>query len=106
MPPNTSTDLSLGESVTGTVSQGEMKVYTVAASAADRVAAVVGEHSSDIDLFIRIGQAPTTTDYSCTSEKGGTQPDGCEVTGAANQPVYIGVYGYTASSYRLNVGGQ
>lgn len=92
--PNNSTTLALGESVTWRVTQGEMKVYSVSSNDADRVAAVVGEHSSDIDLYIRIGQIPTTADYACKSDQGGTQPDGCAVTGAANDTVYIGVHGY------------
>ncbi len=54
--------------------------------------------SGDMDLYIKVGGAPTTSDYTCKST-GGTSVEGCDWSGyGTTGDFYIMFYGYSASS--------
>ncbi len=53
--------------------------------------------TSDADLYVRIGSAPTTSTYDCRPYKSGSN-ETCEITLAQPAPIHVMVRGYATSS--------
>jgi len=99
-PPSTFTHLS----TTGSVAQGEMKVFPLAVPANKRL--VIRTTSTvDVDLYIQFGAAPTTDAYLAR----GWTTSGNETityTTTSNGTLYIGVHGYAAGSFSVRTADQ
>ncbi len=78
-----------------------MRYYKISASNGDSVETILTGLSADADLYVKIGEKPTTDTFDCSSEKGETSNESCSVTLNNDADVYIGVYGYESSSYQL-----
>lgn len=98
---NTTTILTSGITATGSVAQGEMKYYKISAEGNQTVTSLIDELIDDLDLYVRIGDKPTTSIFDCKSENSETTNDSCSLNVDVNSSVYIGVYGYRASSYQI-----
>jgi hypothetical protein len=101
--PSTSTGTPKTDSKTGSVTAGQfltLPAYSVLAGTTFKVA-MTG--SGDPDLYVQFGAAPTTTSYACRPYLNGAT-ETCEVTVPAGATsAFVGVYGYTAGSYTLNI---
>ena len=94
-PPATVTHLNQS----GSVAQGEMKVFPIALPAGKKIV-VRTTAPSDVDLYVMMGTAPTTAAYTAR----GYTSSGNETityTTTSNGTLYVGVYGYAASSFTL-----
>jgi leucyl aminopeptidase len=58
--------------------------------------------NNDADLYVRVGSAPTTTQYDCRPYKSGSS-ESCRVTLAQPAPIHVMVRGWsqTASTFQL-----
>jgi hypothetical protein len=94
--------------ISDSLTQGETKFYTVSALEGQSVLSILDELSDDADLYMRIGEEPTGSTYDCKSSNGGIASDNCSVTLTQDDTVYIAVYGYKATPFRLtaNVTGE
>ncbi|MGA9520045.1 MAG: pre-peptidase C-terminal domain-containing protein [Myxococcaceae bacterium] len=97
IPPPPTPVNHLNES--GSVAQGEMKVFTLAVPAGAQIR-VQTTAPNDIDLYLQMDVAPTTTTYL---KRGYTVSgnESLEVSVATSGQLYIGVHGYQASSFTL-----
>jgi len=93
--------LTSGTSINGEVVQGETQYYKLAASNGETVESLLSELNADADLYVKIGSKPTSASYDCKSTNGGTNEDGCSVVLESDSEVFIGVYGYRATSYKI-----
>lgn len=94
-PPSTVTHLN----TSGTVAQGEMKVFTMDVIAGRRVV-VRTASGSDVDLYVQMNAAPTTSAYLYR----GYTASGNEtltLTPSSSGKLHIGVHGYQAGSFTL-----
>lgn len=82
--------------VSGTVTQGQMKVFALSVRAGQRVVART-TGTGDVDLYVRFGSAPTDTTYNAASEGDASNEQAAYSAPQAGM-LYIGVYGYVASS--------
>jgi len=87
--------------VSDSVNQGETKFYTVPALEGQTLKSLLSNLNDDADLYIRIGEKPTGSEYDCKSTNGGSTADSCSVTLLQDDTVHIAVYGYKATSYTL-----
>ncbi|MGN6109433.1 MAG: PPC domain-containing protein [Kofleriaceae bacterium] len=80
----------------GTVKRGESRAWTTPTLAAGTYQfALTG--TNDADLYVRVGNAPTTSTFDCRPYKTGSN-ELCEVTLAQPAPVHVMVRGYAATS--------
>lgn len=89
---------------TGSVAQGEMKVFELPIPAGKKVV-IRTTSTKDIDLYIQFGAPPTTTAYLSR----GYTTSGNETvsyTATSNGVLYIGVHGYQAGSFSLRTADQ
>ncbi len=94
-PPATVTHLN----ETGSVAQGELKVFSMDVVAGKKVL-VRTTAQADIDLYIMMGAAPTTAAYTMR----GYTSSGNETiayTPTSSGKLYVGVHGYAASAFTL-----
>lgn len=94
-PPATFTHLN----VTGTVAQGESKVFTMAVPAGRKVV-VRTVAPNDVDLYVQMNAAPTTDAYlqrAWTTSGSET----LTVNVASNGTLHVMVHGYVASTFTL-----
>jgi hypothetical protein len=99
-PPATFTHLN----TTGSVAQGEMKVFQLAMPANKRIV-VRTTSTTDVDLYIQFGGAPTTDAYIAR----GYTTSGNETityTSSSNGTLFIGVHGYAAGSFSVRTADQ
>jgi hypothetical protein len=99
-PPATFTHLN----TTGSVAQGEMKVFQLPMPAGKKVV-IRTTSTSDVDLYIQWGAAPTTSAYL---NRGYTTSGNETVTYTAtsNGTLFVGVHGYAAGSFSLHSADQ
>jgi len=88
-------------SVNGELAQGAMKHYKLLASNGDTVESVLNNLNADADIYVKIGSKATSESYDCKSTNGGTNEDRCSVLLLADTEVFIGVYGYRATTYTI-----
>ena len=93
--------LSAGQTVNSYVSNGSWKYYKVNGGAN---AIKLFNLQSDLDLYVKAGRRPTRGNYDCRPYAGGTTAETCQVS--PNQVIYIGVYGFTGSSFSLKAEGS
>ena len=88
----------------GSVAASATNAYVVngVRKTSDFVVTMVG--TGDADLFVRIGSAPTSTEYDCLSEST-TSIETCNirVSTATDTSVHISVLGFTAATYALTI---
>ncbi|WIV99482.1 M20/M25/M40 family metallo-hydrolase [Kinneretia aquatilis] len=66
-------------------------------------ASTIGE--GDIDLYVKVGAAPTTSSFDCKSD-GSTSVENCAINLSGNSEVYVLLKGYAAGTYKLTVSYQ
>lgn len=84
-----------------TVSEDEFKYYKIDASKSQAIVASLKNISADLDLYVKAGSKPTDSSYDCRPYKGGTIFEACSIE--SDLDIYIGVHGYRAGSYDLEV---
>jgi pre-peptidase len=89
---------------TGSVTQGEMKVFQLPMPAGKKVV-IRTTSQKDVDLYIQWGAAPTTSAYL---NRGYTSSGNETVsyTATSNGVLYVAVHGYEAGSFSLNTADQ
>jgi hypothetical protein len=88
----------------GTVARNEVKSYSTPTVAAGRYQfAITG--SNDSDLYVRIGNAPTTSTYDCRPYKTGSN-ETCEVELAQPAQIFVMVRGYSSASSTFDIVGK
>lgn len=89
---------------TGAVTQGQMKVFQLPMPAGKKVV-IRTTGTTDIDLYIQFGAAPTTSAYI---NRGYTSSGNETVsyTATSNGVLYIGVHGYEAGNFSLRSADQ
>jgi hypothetical protein len=89
---------------TGSVAQGEMKVFQLPMPAGKKVV-IRTTSTKDVDLYIQWSAAPTTNAYL---NRGYTTSGNETVsyTATSNGVLYIGVHGYEAGAFSLNTADQ
>jgi hypothetical protein len=99
-PPATFTHLN----TTGSVAQGEMKVFQLPMPAGKKVV-IRTTATTDVDLYIQFGAAPTTGAYL---NRGYTSSGNETVsyTATSNGVLYVGVHGYAAGAFSLRSADQ
>jgi peptidoglycan/xylan/chitin deacetylase (PgdA/CDA1 family) len=98
---NSVTTLTSGVASSGSIAQGRIKYYKIAAVDGQTFSALLNGLSADSDLYVKIGDKPTTNSFDCSSENGGTTNDSCSFTIHENSDIYLGVYGFRASNYNI-----
>ena len=101
-PPPVTTFTHLNQS--GSVTQGQMKVFELPMPANKKVV-IRTTSSSDVDLYIQFGAAPTTDSYIAR----GYTTSGNEAvtyTATSNGVLYVGVHGYAAGSFTVKSADQ
>lgn len=91
-------------SVNGTVTQGELRVYSLPVTAG-RAVVVRTVAGADVDLYVKMDLAPTITAY----DSRGYTASGNETvrfTPMRNGVLYVGVHGYRPSSFTLTTADQ
>ena len=89
---------------TGSVGQGEMKVFELPMPAGKHVV-IRTTSQKDVDLYIQFGAAPTTSAYLSR----GYTTSGNETisyTATSNGVLYVGVHGYQAGAFSVNSADQ
>ncbi|HEY5928113.1 MAG TPA: pre-peptidase C-terminal domain-containing protein [Kofleriaceae bacterium] len=89
---------------TGSVTQGEMKLFQLPMPAGKKVV-IRTTSTTDVDLYIQFGGAPTTAAYI---NRGYTSSGNETVsfTATSNGVLHVGVHGYAAGSFSLNTADQ
>ncbi|WPD22517.1 MAG: pre-peptidase C-terminal domain-containing protein [Candidatus Electrothrix scaldis] len=101
-PDNVITELTSGQQVSGSVSQGDWKQYKITASSSDTELQVnLTNLSADVDLYVRKDLSPTQTSYDCRPYNGGTASESCTLPNSGETTWYISVYGYRSGSFDL-----
>ncbi len=95
--------LESNKAVTGYVARNAIKHYKIHAKAGQKVTARIDNLSADADLRMQIGSKAGIHNFECKSTHGGTTVDSCSVTLDHDADVYVGVFGYRAANYHLNV---
>lgn len=90
--------------VTGTVATNELKVFQVPVTAGRKIV-LRTTAPNDVDLYVKLGAAPTTAAYDA---RGYTNSGNETVsfTPATSGTLYVGVHGYAASSFTLKSADQ
>lgn len=98
-PPPTSNSLINGVVVTGlSLATGSQKVYTFAVpSGATTANFATSGGTGDVDLYVQLGSAPTTTSYLQKSD-GSTTAENIAITNPAAGTYYVLLDGYSAPS--------
>ncbi|MEZ7207166.1 pre-peptidase C-terminal domain-containing protein [Pseudoalteromonas sp. DY56-GL79] len=96
--------LTSGLTETNSISQGQWQHYQISAlQDATRLTVAMTDLSSDVDLYVRVGNQPTLSNYNCRPYKEGSEDEVCDLTANASGQIYISVHGFTTASYKLKV---
>jgi len=99
-PGEPANDAWEGLSDRGSVARGEEKRFTTGVVAAGKyVFELNGDN--DADLYVRVGNEPTLTEYDCRPYKSGSK-ESCAVEINAPTTINVMVQGWKASSYTLD----
>ena len=94
-------ELLLEHNISGTVEINVFDYYKLHVTAGQKIRITLGGLSSDLDLYVKVGEIPTPSTKDCSSASGGTSEEECLIDIASDADLYIGVYGYTSGSYEL-----
>ena len=83
------------------VIKGETKDYTLRVKNGDIVTVSIDNLIADADIYIKVGEQPTSKLNDCKSTRGGQQKDECTITINERGILYIAVYGYRATTYDI-----
>ncbi|MDP4487282.1 hypothetical protein QDG88_04860 [Pseudoalteromonas piscicida] len=98
------TDIASGVSVEGSIKKGNWDYYQIQAlSQNTRLKVTMNELTDDADLYVRIFDQPTQSNYTCRPYKGQVEDEVCDLNTSAENQIHIGVYGFQETSYRLKV---
>ena len=95
--------ITSGETVSSSVARGAINYYKISSLSGEQVTATITALTADADVYIKKGSKPSTSSYDCKSTNGGTNSDSCSIDIQSNIEVYIGVAGFRAAGYTLNV---
>jgi len=97
--PPVTTPLTNGQAVTGiSGATGSQKFYSLVVPAgATSLTFTTSGGSGDLDLYVKPGAAPTTTDYTCKSE-GSSNAETCTINSPAAGTYYVLLNGYATYS--------
>ena len=90
--------------VSGSVAQGEMKVFTLPVTAG-RLVVIRSLAAADVDLYVKLGAAPTTSSYAARAYTSSGN-ETLRYTPTASGVLSIGVNGYRASAFSLTTADQ
>ncbi len=94
----TDTTLSNGTAVTGNYAAQESKYFVLDVPAgASNLSFTTTGSNGDVDLYVKFGSRPSTTDNSCKSE-GQNSNETCTISSIQTGKYYVLVYGYAAST--------
>ena len=94
--------LTSGETQSGNIAQGEFAYYKIAVTQGQSLTSLLNGLDADVDLYVRVGDQPTTDIFDCKSEKGEIHSESCTLPSLSeNSDVYIGVHGFEASTYSI-----
>ena len=105
------TPIAFSDPANASVAQGEWRYYRYVSTSSDlRVEFVLDQLQADVDLYVRRGELPlgdasTGANADCTSLLGGASAENCVLANTGVNEWFIGVYGYQASAFRLQVNG-
>ena len=100
---NEAIELTSGVALEGSVNRTETKFYKITGENGAIVESLISSLSADADLYIRVGEKPTLSEYDCSSRHGGTTNDSCSLTLNGNRDIYVAVYGFRAANYEIKV---
>ena len=88
----------------GTVGRNENKTWSTPTIAAGTYEfSITG--NNDADLYVRVGNAPTTTQFDCRPYKTGSN-ESCQVTLAQPSSIHVMVRGYSSTASRFDITGK
>ncbi len=99
-PPTSITHLD----ASGTVAAGAMKVYTVNVVAGRKIV-VRTTSATDVDLYLQMGVAPTTSAYLARAWTSSGN-ESVTYTPTSNGTLFVGVHGYAAGSFTVKSADQ
>ena len=95
-------ELLLEHNTSGTVDLNVFDYYKLHVTAGQKIRISLGGLSSDLDLYVKVGEIPTRSVKDCFSAYGGTSEEECLIDITSDTDLYIGVYGYyTSGVYEL-----
>lgn len=95
--------IALGEFISDAVPLQQWEYFQVTGAAPGTPVSVsLDLLSSDADLYVRTGDIPGLQSYDCRSFAGSNLSEQCTVT-QGEDTLWIGVYGYEASDFKLSV---
>ncbi|MCY1021720.1 M4 family metallopeptidase [Pyxidicoccus sp. MSG2] len=99
VPPPPCTLLTNGVPVTGiSGATGSSKYYCIDVPASRASSYVMSGGTGDVDLYVRIGTAPTRTAYDCRPYLTGNSETCNSAPQTSNQRIYVMLYGYATYS--------
>ncbi|MDN3650403.1 M20/M25/M40 family metallo-hydrolase [Reinekea marina] len=100
-PPEPGTEVT--DSFSGQVARNQELNFGPVLAAANSTVNVVMSGNNDADLYVRVGAAPTTSNYDCRPYKSGSA-ETCTVSiGNSDANVYIMARGYSSSASSFNI---
>ncbi len=90
--------------ISGNVSLGEMKVFTLSVTVG-RPVVLRSLAAADVDLYVKLGAAPTTTSYTARAYTSSGN-ETLSFTPSTSGVLHIGVHGYRASAFTLTTADQ
>jgi len=80
--------------ISGSVADRDMVYYKVHANASEKLTINLTNIKGDPDVYVKVGERPTTNDYDQSSENSPNVNENIEITPDEENDVYIGIYGY------------
>lgn len=90
--------------ISGNVSLGELKVFTLPVTAG-RPVVIRSRAAADVDLYVKLGAAPTTASYTARAYTSSGN-EMLTFTPSISGVLHIGVHGYRASAFSLTTADQ
>lgn len=79
-----------------------MNLYKLDALAGQTIQVNIDKLNADADLYLKIGEEPSLHSYNCKSVNSDVSKDTCTIKLEKDSSLYIGVYGFRSSEYRLH----
>lgn len=101
--PDVQTLLS-GQAKIASVNEGDWKHYKIIADYGPSTLKVnLSQLSADVDLYVKLGEAPARRNYDCRPYKAGIKSEDCTLTfNESGETAYISVRGYRTGNYTLS----